>query len=85
MSAAPARSSSRCRSSSTAGSSTALRLLALFSANATLVPPSRWERGAGRAAAGRFDLENLGAEVGQDAADRVALTGRQVEHPQRRK
>ena len=44
-----------------------------------------WERGAGRAAAGRFDLENLGAEVGQDAADRVALTGRQVEHPQRRK
>ena len=42
-----------------------------------------WERGAGRAAAGRFDLEDLGAEVGQDAADRVALAVRQIEHAQR--
>ena len=84
MSALPASSISRSRSSGSAGSSTALRLFALCSAKRTLVPRSARPAGACRAAAGRLDLQHVGAQVGEQPGDRVAVAVAQVEHPQRR-
>ena len=84
MSALPASSISRSRSSGSDGSSTVLRLFALCSAKRTPVPRSVGRLRAGRAAARRLHLQDVGAQVGQQPGDRVAVVVAQVEYPQRR-
>ena len=85
MSASPASSTKRrSRSAASAGSSTALRLLALCSAKGSSTPAATaWQR-ARRAPLRRLDLQHIGAEVGEQPADGVGFRATEIEHPDRR-
>lgn len=45
--------------------------------------PDGGQRGSPLATAGRFDLQHVGAEVGEQAADAVGLCAAQVQNPYR--
>ena len=61
------------------GSSTALRLLALCSANGMLAPATVGSALARRATRRRFDLQHVGAEVGEQPAHGVGFGATQIE------
>src|SRR5262249_41728430 len=43
--------------------------------------PNEWPHAAARAAARWFDLQHVGAEIGEKTGDRLAVAGCQVEYP----
>ena len=77
----PASSTSRSRSAAMAGSSTALRLLALLHRERDAGAGDAGQRLAGGAAARWFDLQHVGPEVGEQPADAVGVGAAQVQHP----